>query len=126
MSYNNLISQHINSIDWFDGYFWIFGTMDGFSIVKWTVKIVSPSHDDVYCRLCVDFSDNRGKKIETSEQWKWYPNVYSKNRSTRMEGGFRYLLKGNTVQEMSGIVKTTYEEAGNISGIDFHILREML
>lgn len=120
----HFVMKHELSIDWFDSCFQIFGTMDGFSIVKWAAKVVNPFYVDVYCRLSVVFLDNRGKRIKASDQWKWFPNAYSKNRYAQMDCDFTYLIKGNTVQEISSVVKTTYQEARNISEIDFHILQE--
>ncbi|MBW2489948.1 MAG: hypothetical protein JRE65_02200 [Deltaproteobacteria bacterium] len=116
--------KHEHSMDWFDGGFQIFGTMDGVSIVKWAVKVVNSFDIDVYCRLYVGFLDRRGKRIKVSEQWKWYANAYSKNRYVQSDAGFKYLIKKNGVQEISGVVKITYPEAGSISEIDFHILQE--
>lgn len=98
--------------------------MDGFSIVKWAVKVVNPFDVDVYYRLFVVFLDHRGKRIKTSDQWKWFPNAYSKNRTVQTDCGFTYLIKKHTEQEISGVVKTTYMEARSISEIDFHILQE--
>jgi hypothetical protein len=112
------------SIDWFDGCFEIFGTMDGFSIVKWNVKVANPFDVDVYCRLSVVFLNYRGKKIKASDQWKWFPDAYSKHQYDQSDGGFRYLIKKNAVQEIFGVVKTPFSEAKRISEIDFHILHQ--
>jgi len=118
--------KHEFSINWFDGCFQIFGTMDGFSIVKWAVKVVNSFYVDVYCRLNVVFWDHQGKRIKASDQWKWFPNAYSKNQYAPTDCGLTYRIKGNTEQEISGVVKTTYQEAENISEIDFHILHQTL
>ena len=112
------------SIDWFDGSFKIFGTMDGFSIVKWAVRVKNSFDVDVYCRLSVVFLDHRGNRIKASDQWKWFSDVYSKHQCDQTDGGFRYLIKKNAVQEISGVVKTPYLETKRISEIDFHILHE--
>ena len=116
--------KHELAMNWFDGCFQIFGTMDGFSIVKWGVKVVNPFCVDVYCRLFVVFLNQRGKRIKASEQWKWFPDAYSRNQYAQTDSGFAYLIKQNTVLEISGVVKTTYQEARNISEIDFHIRQE--
>lgn len=99
--------------------------MDGFSIVKWTVRVVNPFYVDVYCRLSVVFLDRRGKRIKTSNQWKWFPDAYSKHQYDQTDCGFRYLIRKNAVQEISGVVKTPYPEAKSISEIDFHIMHEI-
>ena len=112
------------SIDWFDGSFKIFGTMDGFSIVKWAVNVKNSFDVDVYCQLSVVFLDHRGNRIKASDQWKWFPDAYSKHQYDQSDCGFRFLIKKNTVQEISGVVKTPYPEAKSISKIDFHILKD--
>lgn len=101
----------------------IFGAMDGFALVKWAVKIENSLSLDVYCRLALDFLDHRGKIIEASEQWQWFDNAYSKRRHARMDQGCRQLIRGGSVTEISGVVKTTAQEAQRFLGIDVRINR---
>jgi hypothetical protein len=117
--------EHEPIIDLFDSRFQIFGTMDGFSLVKWVVKVENTSYVDVYLRLSLDFLDQRGEKIIASKKWQWFCSVYSQKHHTPMDRGCCYLLKGGTVKEISGIVKTTANEAGRFADIDFRIDRVM-
>lgn len=119
-----MILLNKKSIYWSNGRFRIFGIMDGFSLVRWAVNVVNPFDVNVYCLLSVVFLDHSGKRIESAEKWKWFPDAYSKHRHVQTDSGFRYLIKENTVKEISGVVKTSSVEAGRISKIDFHLLQE--
>lgn len=114
---------HESAIRLLDSGFRIFGTMDGFALVKWAVKIENPLYFDVYCRLSFDFLDHRGEIVKVSEQWQWFFNVYSQKRHTRMDRGCRYLIPSGSVAKRSGVVKTTSQEANRFAGIDVRIDR---
>jgi len=115
--------EHEPAINLLDSNFRIFGTMDGFALVKWTVKIENPLHLDVYYRLSFDFLDHLEKIVEVAEGWQWFCNVYSQKPHPRMDRGCKYLIQGGSVTEISGIVKTTAQEADSFAGIDVRIER---
>jgi len=117
------VKEHEPAINLLASSFRIFGTMDGFAIVKWAVKIENPLHLDVYCRLSFDFLDHRGKLVEVVEGWQWFFNVYSQKPHPRMDRGCKYLIQGGSVTEISGVVKTTAQEANSFAGIDVRIER---
>ena len=106
-----------------DSHFHIFGTMDGFSLVKWAVKIKNSLNADISCRLFVCFLDKRGGRINASGKWKWFPDPYSQKRYLHMDQGLTYCLKKNRVKEISGTVKTTAQEASRFEYIDFRVER---
>ena len=99
----------------------IFGTMDGFSIAKWVLKVENPFDDDVCCRLSFDFLDKRGVAIGASDQWKWFFDVYSKKQLEHINRGCLYLIRGNSIREISGLVKTTAQEAARFADIQYRI-----
>ena len=101
----------------------IFGTMDGFSIVKWVLKVENSFDEDVRCRISFDFLDQRGERIDASDQWKWFFDVYSKRQSGQVNRGCLYLIEGNSTREISGFVKTTAREAGRFADIQCRIDR---
>lgn len=111
------------AINLLDSRFRTFGTMDGFALVKWVVKIENPLHMDVFCRLSFDFLDHRGKIVEAAEEWQWFFNVYSQKRHAPMDRGCRYLIPGSSVAEISGVVKTTSLEANSFASIDVRLDR---
>ena len=115
--------EHESAINLFDSSFRIFGTMDGFSLVKWAVKVENSLHIDVSFRLSFDFLDHRGEIVEVSERWQWFFHLYSQKRHTRMDRGCRYLIQSGSVAEISGVVKTTAQEANSFAGIDVRIDR---
>ena len=104
-----------------DSSFRIFGTMDGFALVKWAVKVENPLPIDVDCRLSLDFLDHRGEIVAVSEQWQWFVNVYSQRQHARMDRGRTYLIQSSSVSEISGIVKTPATEAISFAGVDVRI-----
>ena len=117
--------EHTPVIELFDSRFEIIGTMDGFSLVKWAVKVNNTSNVDVYLRLYLDFLDQRGETIIATEKWQWFCGVYSQKHHEPMDRGCRYLLKGGTIKEISGVVKTTTDEAVRFADMDFRIDRVM-
>ena len=105
--------------DLMDGHYRIFGTMDGFSLIEWAVKIENDADYDVYCWLSIDLLDNHGNAIETPEGWRWYQGPYAKKSYAPMDRLCRHLIKRNATKTISGIIKTTSQEADIIAGIDF-------
>ena len=117
--------EHKPVIELSDSRFQIVGTMDGFSLVKWAVKVNNISYIDVYLKLSLDFLDQRGEKIIATKKWQWFYGVYSQKHHEPMDRGCCFLLKGGTVKKLSGIVKTTADEAGRFADMDFRIDRVM-
>ena len=104
-----------------DSSFRVFGTMDGFALVKWAVKVENPLHIDVDCRLFLDFLDHRGKIVEVSEQWRWFFSVYSQKQHMRMDRGCKYRIQSSSAVKISGVVKTTAQEATRFESVDVRI-----
>ena len=110
-----------STIHLFDSRFRIFGTMDGFSLVKWTVKAENISHVDVSFRLSFNFWDQHGNTINAASKWQWFLSTYSQKQHAPMDRGKRYLLQSGMAKEISGVVKLKAPEASRFAGIAFHV-----